>query len=128
MSDNSNLRDLGSTKATAAGLLGVVREVGGNLSAAARVLSLPRDTVVSRLRRHGLLEDARRARQERRGTNLEELRRALESLSPSERVRVLLPESGARERLLDELSQRGDLDQDARVRLRRARRSTGGAA
>lgn len=127
MSDNT-FRDLGATQATAAGLLGVVREAGGNLSDAARILSLSRDTVYSRLRRHGLLEDVRRIRQERRGTKLEELRRALESLPPSERVRVLLPEPGARERLLDELAQRGDLDRDARVRLRKARRVAGGAA
>ena len=125
MSDNANQ----STSQPAidpavAGLVGVVKAAGGNLSEAARRLGIPRDTVVSRLRRHGLLPLAREARQKRQRDEERALRTALEEVSPSDRVRLLLVPERAREVLLAELATRDDLDEAARALLRAARQGS----
>jgi hypothetical protein len=104
-----------------AGLVGAVQAAGGNLAAAARRLGIPRDTVVSRLRKHGLLQVAKDARERRRREDERALRASLEEVPPSERVRVLLAPAKARVRLLAELATRADLDEDARALLREAR-------
>jgi hypothetical protein len=114
--------DVESSQPAPTALLGIVKEAGGNLAETARRLRLSRDTVVSRLRRHGLLGEARRVRAASKDMKIEQARGILDVLPPSDRVRVLLVTGDARERLLDELAAREDLDKDARERLRRARR------
>jgi hypothetical protein len=115
----------GKNGSSAEGLAEIVRASGGNLCEAARRLEITRDTVVSRLRRHGLMHTARAAREERQSAEVAALRKLLDELSPSDRVRVLLARQPSRASVLRELAERDDLDDDARDLLRRAR-VTGG--
>lgn len=125
-SDNANQST--SLPSAVDALVGVVRAAGGNLSEAARRLGLPRDTVVSRLRKHGLLPLAREARQSRQREEERALRAALEEVPPSDRVRLLLAPERARGALLAELAGREDLDEGARALLQAARLGTSEAA
>ena len=121
MPDNANQSTSLPIDPAMAGLVGAVQAAGGNLSETARRLGIPRDTVVSRLRRHGLLPLAREAREQRRREEETALRASLEEVPPSERVRVLLAPTHARDAVLAELAARPDLDEDARALLREAR-------